>query len=501
MKKLTAIMLIAALICLLAIPAAATTELSIVLQPQNPTAIEYDLVEYEIKAYGYNLYCTWYMEYEGKTYDISDTSVGVQPWEPYAGETYGDRAPEVNGAFTTFRYFFAGIGPELDGAKIYAVITNGHKEITSQKARIRVAEDVGNPPVIMVASEMEVYQDEPLELYCEASDPMGGTLSYLWYQTSTGELEDIIAVNRGSEDKDTLRVDTSTPGTYYYVCGVDTSNGGSAYSSVIPVTVYYKQNEIPVQYTEDSRSLMGYTITVDIMAMMDQDARIWNAVLENRVQYQWYQDGQAIDGATSKALKLEDTHDGKTIHVVVTCDDLVMRGTGFEITREKPPFGIGTEALPGGTVGESYTAQLEANNPDAVFEDWAVGTEGTTLSSIGLNLSSDGKITGTPTKAGVFDITIHASCAEGEDQRTYKLTITPAKTDDPAQPTDPTQPSEPAGPTQPSEPAEPTQPAQKDDPADQPKAEFPGWGYVIIAVVALGIVAAVVLFVIKKKKN
>ena len=513
MKKLTAILLISALICLLAIPAAATTELSIVRQPQNPTVIEYGFVEYEIKAYGYNLYCTWYMEYEGKTYDISDTSVGIQPWEPYAGETYGDLDPEVNGAFTTFRYFFRGIGPELDGAKIYAVITDGQKEITSQKARIRVVEDAGTPPVIMVTSGMEVYQDEPLELYCEASDPMGGTLSYLWYETATGELEDIIAVNRGSEDKDTLRVDTSTPGTYYYVCGVDTSNGGSAYSSVIPVTVFYKQKEIPVQYTEDTRSLVGYTITVDIMAMMDQDARIWNAVLENRVQYQWYQDGQAIDGATSKALKLEDTHDGKVVHVVVTCDDLVMRGTGFEITREAPPFGIGTEVLPDGTVGESYTAQLEANNPDAFFEDWAVGTEGTTLSSIGLSLSTDGKITGTPTKAGDFDITIHASCAEGEDQRTFKLTIAPAKTDDPAQPTDPTQPSEPAqptdptqpsepaGPTQPSEPAEPTQPAQKDDPADQPKAEFPGWGYVIIAVVALGIVAAVVLFAIKKKKN
>lgn len=501
MKKLTAILLITALICLLAIPAAATTELSIVRQPQNPTVIEYGVAEYEIKAYGYNLYCIWYMEYEGKTYDISDTSVGVQPWEPYAGETYGDREPEVNGAFTTFRYCFGGIESELDGAKIYAVITNGHKEVTSQKARIRVAEGVGKPPVIMVASEMEVYQDEPLDLYCEASDPMGGTLSYLWYETATGELEDIIAVNRGAEDKDTLHVDTSTPGTYYYVCGVDTSNGGSAYSSVIPVTVYYKQNEIPVQYTEDSRSLVGYTITVDIMAMMDQDARIWNAVLENRVQYQWYQDGQAIDGATSKALKLEDKHDGKTIHVVVTCDDLVMRGTGFEITREEPPFGIGTEALPDGTVGKVYTAQLEANDPDAFFEDWAVGTEGTTLSSIGLSLSADGKITGTPTKAGVFDITIHASCAEGEDQRTFKLTITPAKTDDPAQPTDPTQPSEPAGPTQPSEPAEPTQPAQKDDPADQPKTEFPGWGYVIIAVVALGIVAAVVLLAIKKKKN
>ena len=415
MKKLTAILLITALICLLAIPAAATTELSIVRQPQNPVCLEFDYIEYKIKAYGYNLYCTWYMEYQGNTYDISDTSVGIQPWEPYAGEAYGDLDPEVDGAFTTFTYIFYGIGSELDGAKIYAVITNGHKEVTSQKAHIRVAEEVGTPPVIMVSSSMEVYQDEPLELYCEASDPMGGTLSYLWYETATGELEDIIAVNRGAEDKDTLRVDTSTPGTYYYVCGVDTSNGGSAYSSVIPVTVYYKQNDIPVRYTEDSLSIVGHTMTVDIMAMMDQDARIWNAVLENRVQYQWYQDGQAIDGATAKALTLEDKQDGKLVHVVITCDDLVISGLPFEVTKEQSDI---------------------PDNPS-----------------------------------------------------------------NPTEPTQPSEPAEPTDPTQPSEPVEPTQPAQKDDPTDQPKTEFPGWGYVIIAVVPIGIVAAVVLFVIKRKKN
>jgi hypothetical protein len=327
----------------------------------------------------------------------------------------------VNGAFTTFRYFFAGIGPELDGAKIYAVITNGHNEITTQKACIRVVEDAGTPPVIMVSSGMEVYQGEPLELYCEASDPVGGTLSYLWYQTSTGELEDIIAVNRGSEDKDTLRVDTSTPGTYYYVCGVDTSNGGSAYSSVIPVTVYYKQNEIPVQYTEDSRSLVGYTMTVDIMAMMDQDARIWNAVLENRVQYQWYQDGQAIDGATSKALTLEDTHDGKIVHVVVTCDDLVISGLPFEVTKEQSDI--------------------------------------------------------------------------------------PADPSDPTVPVDPTDPADPTVPVEPTDPVEPVDPTQKpaesdsskDNNADQAKAGLPGWSYIIIAVVAAGIMVALI-FTLKKKR-
>lgn len=492
MKKLIFSMLIAVLACVFCIPAAAATEPEIVRQIQNSTFTEYDVATYEIKAYGYNLYCTWYMEFEGNVYNISDTSVGIQPWEPYAGETYGALTPEVNGAFSTFRYVFRGIGPELDGAKIYAVITDGTHEITSQKAHIRVVDGVGKPPQIIVVSEMVVYEGEMLSLYCQATDPLGGTLSYLWYETPNGELENIIAVNRGAETTDTLAVDTSSYGVYYYVCGVDTSNGGSAYSSVIKVTVLEK-TEIQVQYTQDSFSVVGHAMTVDIETMRDEDARIWNAFLEKDVQYQWYRDGQAISGANSQSLEMKDEYEGSVIHVVVTCYDLVIRGVGFQVTSEEPPFGISTEALPGGTVGESYSAKIEANDPDAFFEDWAVGTQGTTLQSLGLSISADGMITGTPTAAGSYNITIHASCAAGEDQKFYTLIIADAQSADPSQPTEPGDTGNPTLPSQPE--SDDGDPSNEGDPSDE---GMPGWGYAVIAVIALGIGVAVVL-ILKKK--
>lgn len=492
MKKLVFFLLIAVLACVFCIPAVAATEPEIVRQIQNSTFVEYDVATYEIKAYGYNLYCTWYMEFEGNVYDISDTSVGVQPWEPYAGETYGALTPEVDGAFATFRYVFRGIGPELDGAKIYAVITDGTHEITSQKAHIRVVDGEGKPPQIIVVSEMVVYEGEMLSLYCQATDPLGGTLSYLWYETPNGELENIIAVNRGAETTDTLTVDTSSYGVYYYVCGVDTSNGGSAYSSVIKVTVLEK-TDIQVKYTQDSLSIVGHTMTVDIEAMRDEDARIWNAFLERDVQYQWYRDGQAISGANSQSLEMKDEYEGSVIHVVVTCYDLVIRGTGFQVTGEIPPFGITTETLPGGTVGESYSAKIAANDPDAIFEDWAVGTQGTTLQSLGLSISADGMITGTPTVAGTYSINIHASCAAGEDEKVYTLTIADAQLTEPSQPTAPTEP------TQPEDPENPTNPGDTTSETGEPSNEgMPGWGYAVIAVIAVGVVFAVVL-IFKKK--
>ena len=125
--------------------------------------------------------------------------------------------------------------PEGDYYTIRALIDTDGLYIESNK--IYVTERKGPAPVISVPQSMTVTQGDILDLYCSATSPDGSQLSYLWYSTSTGKLEDIIAVNRGAETNDTLRVDTTYPGTYYYVCGVDTANGGSTYSSIITVTV------------------------------------------------------------------------------------------------------------------------------------------------------------------------------------------------------------------------------------------------------------------------
>ena len=236
LSLLLALAMVVGMLPMTALEANAATEPVITQQPQNPEYPEYSLAEYSVTVYGENLTCTWYMHFEGKEYNISDTSVGVQPWEPYAGETYGARS-QKNGNSTTFTYRFDGIGKELDGSYVYAKIEDGHFEITSDKAHIIVTDGTAQPPKINVPAGMTVSKGEVLDLYCSATAPGDAKLTYLWHETSTGRLEDIIAINRGAETGDTLRCDTSTAGTRYYVCWVGTSDGGSAYSSVIPVTV------------------------------------------------------------------------------------------------------------------------------------------------------------------------------------------------------------------------------------------------------------------------
>ena len=55
---------------------------------------------YTVKVSGTNLSATWYMEWLGDTYTISDIGGSIQPWEGYAGESYGARKLDDN----TFAY-------------------------------------------------------------------------------------------------------------------------------------------------------------------------------------------------------------------------------------------------------------------------------------------------------------------------------------------------------------------------------------------------------------
>ena len=73
------------LICLLAFPASAVTiEPEFILQPQNYQYPEYSTAMYKVKVLGDNLRATWYLEFEGKTYNLSDNTNGFEPWEAFA---------------------------------------------------------------------------------------------------------------------------------------------------------------------------------------------------------------------------------------------------------------------------------------------------------------------------------------------------------------------------------------------------------------------------------
>lgn len=245
MKRLTVCALALCLLTVLAVPVLAASQGPVITQQlQSPNYPDQSVAIYTVKAEGSNLTAIWYMEWLGATYTISDLGGTMQAWEPFAGEVYGPRQPEP-GVFT---YVFEGIELDMDGAFIWCVIEDGYNDVTSQKVRVNVGNPNLPPEILSIPVSLTVTQGEKAELRCTAKSPDGSQLSFLWYESDTGLLQDIRAVNRGEETSDYMFCDTSTLGTRNYMCMVETENGGLTYSSFVPVTVTEKP-AAPVETT------------------------------------------------------------------------------------------------------------------------------------------------------------------------------------------------------------------------------------------------------------
>ena len=234
MKKVISLLLIVLLCGMLAVPALAAPEGPVItMQPQSPNYPEYSVAIYTVKATGTNLTATWYIEYQGKTYNASQIGGSMQPWEAYAGESYGAKKLDDN----TFCFVFEGIEEELSGAEIWCEIEDGHYNVVSQVGHITVG-NYGSPPEILsIPASITVKRGEEAEIRCIAKSSDGSQLNFLWYETGTGKFEDMQAIDRGAETGDYMFCDTRTVGTRYYVCGITTSGGGMAYSSMVEVNV------------------------------------------------------------------------------------------------------------------------------------------------------------------------------------------------------------------------------------------------------------------------
>jgi len=246
MKKAILILVWFMLTFLVPMPVMAANGPVITLQPQNPHYPEYSVAIYSVMAEGSNLSATWYLEYQGITYNLSDNLNASEPWEIYAGSSYGASQDQ-----NTFHFFFNGIESGLNGALIYCQIEDGNYSVQSDKATITV---MGNqlPPQISVPAKVSAHVGEAVELRCIAAAPGNEQLTYIWYETHTGKLQDIKAISPDAEYSDFFMCDTGSQGTRYYVCSVQTSTGGMAYSSVIPVTVIGRpiESKVPESTTE-----------------------------------------------------------------------------------------------------------------------------------------------------------------------------------------------------------------------------------------------------------
>lgn len=232
MKKTTAFLLVCLLLCMLVMPAfAAPAAPQITLQPQNYHYPEYSVAMYTVKATGTNLTATWYLSWQGSTYNLSDYTNAIEPWEAYAGESYGPNKIDDN----TFICFFGGIEEELNGAEIWCVIEDGHYDVTSARAIITVQGSVSPPEILDIPASVTAYRGDSVEIRCISHSVSDAQLSFQWYETTTGKLQNIQALT--DEDTDYIFCSSERIGTRYYVCCVTSSNGGRVYSSVVPVTV------------------------------------------------------------------------------------------------------------------------------------------------------------------------------------------------------------------------------------------------------------------------
>ena len=251
MKKVISLLLIVLLCGMLTVPALAAPEGPVItMQPQSHYYSEYSVAIYTVKATGTNLSAYWYIEWEGKTYNASQIGGAMQPWEAYAGESYGAKKLDNN----TFCFIFEGIEEELSGAEIWCEIEDGHYSVPSQVAHIVVG-NYGSPPEILdIPASITVQQGEEAEIRCIAKSTDGSQLNFLWYETGTGKFEDLQAINRGAETGDYMFCDTSTIGTRYYVCGITTSGGGMAYSSAVEVNVVEADSQETTKPTTDTQT-------------------------------------------------------------------------------------------------------------------------------------------------------------------------------------------------------------------------------------------------------
>lgn len=233
-KILSAAICALIIVLLFQLTALAQTPITITHQPQNSSFPENASAYWSVEADGEDLIYDWFIVYNGVAYNTKKSFSENHPWqEGVIGDGYGSN-DEGN------LFFINGIGTALNGAEIYCVVSDGTYSVTSSAAHISVGASA-SPPEIVVPASVEIEKDKILKLSCKATAPNNDRIvSYLWYETTTGELKDIVAIGakEGYQESNSILVcDTTQLGTRYYVCAVKTAKGGIAYSSVIPVTV------------------------------------------------------------------------------------------------------------------------------------------------------------------------------------------------------------------------------------------------------------------------
>ena len=197
-------------------------------------------------------------------------------------------------------------------------------------------------------------------------------------------------------------------------------------SSIFATSVSaYSPEEIPVIFTADSVAVEGGKLTVDILAMTDYDATIYNAWLENDVRYEWHKDDIIVLENTTNTYEFTAEDVGCEFYVLVTCWDYTMKSENITVAAAREPIEpvILTKSLPEAQVGEEYYAKIECADPEATFGIYYNPGRDNEFEETGLVLSENGEISGVPKAEGEYGFCIasYGEDGEGYTQLTLKV--------------------------------------------------------------------------------
>ena len=138
-------------------------------------------------------------------------------------------------------------------------------------------------------------------------------------------------------------------------------------------------------------------------------------------------------GITASYTSIDSTHGTIIISGTPTSSATTSSTITFSIADDDGPFTTGnfsltitlettTSSLPDGTVGTPYSAQLSAQGGTGIYT-WNLISGSLPM---GLNMSSGGLISGTPTTSGTYNFTVEVTDGSQTDQLPLSILINPA---------------------------------------------------------------------------
>ena len=247
--------------------------------------------------------------------------------------------------------------------------------------------------------------------YSQTLAATGGTPPYTWRLTGS-----TLSVGLTLATSGTISGTPTTAGTFtFQVTVIDSAQGSASGSFTIKI------NPAPLVITTTSlpAGTVGTAYTaITLAATGGIPAYTWSVASGTTLP-----SGLAISSAG--VISGTPTTAGSFTFQVTVIDSAQGSASGsFTIKINPAPLVITTTSLPGGTMGTAYTATTLAATGGTPPYTWSVATGG--LPS-GLAISSAGVVSGTPTAAGTFSVTLKVTdSAQATATQAYSITVAAA---------------------------------------------------------------------------